>query len=67
MATRGGHAGSSWAHTSAVDQALAIFAKMQKYESSKTVGRGPLPFAQHLAHDDTRRVLLQRNPTSLQR
>ncbi|MDA4135768.1 MAG: M20/M25/M40 family metallo-hydrolase [Thaumarchaeota archaeon] len=38
VTTAGGHAASSWAHPSAVDQALALFTKMQRYERGKTVG-----------------------------
>jgi LysW-gamma-L-lysine carboxypeptidase len=37
VATSGGHAASSWAHQSAVDQALAVFAGMQKYEKGNAV------------------------------
>lgn len=35
--TRGGHASSSWAHASAVDEALAVVSKMRDYERSKSV------------------------------
>jgi LysW-gamma-L-lysine carboxypeptidase len=38
VATEGGHAASSWAHQSAVDQGLAVFATLQKYEKAKAVG-----------------------------
>jgi [amino group carrier protein]-lysine/ornithine hydrolase len=34
----GGHAGSSWAHQSAVDRALAVYSSMQTYASGKAVG-----------------------------
>ncbi len=36
--THGGHASSSWAHASAVDEALAVVAKMRDYERAQAVG-----------------------------
>lgn len=36
--TRGGHASSSWAHTSAVDEAMEIVSKMRDYERSRAIG-----------------------------
>ena len=36
--THGGHASSSWAHASAVDEALAVVLKMREYEKSNAVG-----------------------------
>jgi LysW-gamma-L-lysine carboxypeptidase len=38
VTTAGGHAASSWAHPSAVDQALEVFTKMQRYARGKPVG-----------------------------
>jgi LysW-gamma-L-lysine carboxypeptidase len=35
--TPGGHASSSWAHHSAVDEALAVVSKMRDYEKGRTV------------------------------
>ncbi|MGD0636551.1 MAG: M20/M25/M40 family metallo-hydrolase [Nitrososphaerales archaeon] len=36
--THGGHASSSWAHSSAVDEALAVVLKMREYEKSRAAG-----------------------------
>ena len=36
--THGGHASSSWAHASAVDEALAVVLKMREYEKARAAG-----------------------------
>ncbi|MGA2198682.1 MAG: M20/M25/M40 family metallo-hydrolase [Nitrososphaerales archaeon] len=36
--TRGGHASSSWAHASAVDEAIEIVSKMREYEKARAAG-----------------------------
>ena len=36
--TQGGHASSSWAHASAVDEAMAVVARMREYERARAVG-----------------------------
>lgn len=38
VATSGGHAASSWAHQSAVDQALALLSKLKAYEKGRSSG-----------------------------
>lgn len=35
--TQGGHASSSWAHASAVDEAMGVVAKMREYEKARAV------------------------------
>lgn len=37
VTTHGGHASSSWAHPSAVDESLEIMAKIREYESNHTI------------------------------
>ena len=37
--TRGGHASSSWAHTSAVDEAMELVSRMRGYEKTWSVGQ----------------------------
>ena len=36
--TKGGHAGSSWAHRNAFDEFVSLMTKLKEYERSKTVG-----------------------------
>ncbi len=35
--TKGGHASSPWAHTSAVDEAMELVSRMRRYEKARTV------------------------------